>query len=506
MDLGELTQEVEAIDTDPSWRGVRICDLTEDSRTVLPGSLFVAKRGTRVDGRGFIDEAVRAGAVAVLTDESAEMGDVGVPVVRVRDLPIATALIAERFFGNASRRLALCGVTGTNGKSTVAHMVSRLLGAAGMRCGLIGTVTIEDGREVARASMTTPPAIELSRTFATMVESRCVAASLEVSSHALAQGRTDALSFDAAVFTNLTGDHLDYHKTVENYRAAKARLFAGLRHGATAVINVDDPASAAMVEGCRARIVRCGAEGSGAACTWWAGPPTLEGTPARFTGPWGLIETRLGVLGDFNALNALLSLVAASSMGADMARLTRALPGLRTPAGRLERVGHGCGDLPAVFVDYAHTDDALANALRVVRGLADGLGGRVIVVFGCGGERDRTKRPRMGAAARRGADLVFVTSDNPRSERPSGIIDDILGGIPADQRTGVEVHVDRDAAIRGAIDAGGARDVVLIAGKGHENEQVLPDASGGTRTVAFDDVERARAALDGRARVSAGAS
>jgi UDP-N-acetylmuramoyl-L-alanyl-D-glutamate--2,6-diaminopimelate ligase len=500
-------------------RGLRICDLTDDSRTVLPGSLFVARPGTKADGRRYIGEAVAAGAVAVLTEAGGDEGpgelltSCPVPVLVARDLPRVLARMAERFYGEPTSRLELIGVTGTNGKTTTAHLTHQILNGAHVRCGLIGTVLVDDGVSVGPATLTTPPATELSRTFGVMVEAGCQAAVMECSSHALDQARVSALRFDIAIFTNLTGDHLDYHGTMEAYAAAKARLFGMLQEDGWAVVNAEDPWHGRMLKDCCAKVIRCRVRDAGEPAPDRGPEPsrrerlfdacatiramTMMGTRIVFDGPWGRLETTTRLLGRHNAMNALQAMCASWAAGVQGPALERLVRSAAAPPGRLEPVT-GPGDPFAVLVDYAHTDDALGKVLGALAPLVGGEGGRpgrLIVVFGCGGDRDRTKRPRMGAIAAELADLVVVTSDNPRTERPSDIIDQVLGGVPAALREKVVVEVDRRRAIRRAVEMARPGDLVLIAGKGHETEQITPDGSGGTVRHHFDDREEAAAVL-----------
>lgn len=506
---------------------VRVCDLTEDSRTVLPGSLFVARGGLKADGKRYIAGAIESGAVAVLCDDEGALETVReaaknragggmVPVLFAQDVLLASSLIAERFYGRPGKKLDLVGVTGTNGKTTTTALVWQLLNRVERRCGLIGTVMIDDGREVGPASMTTPPSIELSRTLATMVESGCEAATLEVSSHALDQRRVDAMGIEIGIFTNLTGDHLDYHKTMEQYAGAKARLFEMLPVNGTAIVNVGDDAWRRMVRDCRASVVRCAVVGergiagigADADATVEVVRAAMEGMRLRLDGAWGRIEATVPLVGNYNAMNILQAAVACHVLGLSATELTDGLEELVAPPGRLERVLAGGGEVGEqnvgdgvhVFVDYAHSDDSLRNVLRAVGGVMEGRGPgehapKLIAVFGCGGDRDTTKRPRMGRAAAELADRVVVTSDNPRTERPSDIVDQVLAGIPANEREKVSVQVDRERAILAAIADAKPGDVVVIAGKGHETEQILPDGKGGTYRIHFDDREVARRAL-----------
>lgn len=534
MKLGELVAGLDATTPATGWESVRICDLTEDSRTVVPGSLFVARRGTKDDGRKFITDAVRAGAVAVLTDQPLT-GHVGVPVIRVDDVATVSARIAERFYGNPTSQLGVVAVTGTNGKTTTTYLVWQLLNALGVRCGLIGTVIVDDGVGVGAASMTTPPAIETSRTLSLMVESGCRGAVLEASSHALDQRRLDGLRIGVGVFTNLTGDHLDYHGTMERYGAAKARLFDLLSPAGAAVVNADDPRAMEIAGGSRASCLRCTASGAaGADGAALVRAASMAGMDLRLRGPWGTFEASVPLIGGYNVMNVLQAVGAVFALGRQghagippMSgdQIAAALGRVSAPPGRLEPVllepkrrptgagkaGAGAGSggtrvgaRPTVFVDFAHTDDALRNVLGAVRGAMEGRG-RLWVVFGCGGDKDRTKRPRMGLAAAELADHVVVTSDNPRSERPSDIVGEILAGVPPALKGKVEVQVERAPAIRAAIEKAAPGDVVVIAGKGHETDQVLTGEGGESVRNHFDDREVAAKVLTelgGKARAA----
>jgi UDP-N-acetylmuramoyl-L-alanyl-D-glutamate--2,6-diaminopimelate ligase len=502
MMLGELIagMDVRCLAEGADLSAIRICDVTEDSRTAVPGSLFIARAGTTSDGNKYIEPAIQCGCVAILSDRA----DVELPprakvvVLVADDVKESAAKIAERFYGNPGKSLMIAGVTGTNGKTTIAHLAHQLIEAGGIRCGLIGTVEIDDGRERARAAMTTPPAVELSRTLATMVEHRCKAVMMEVSSHALDQARCGAIRFDACAFTNLTGDHLDYHQSLEHYRASKAKLFRLLKPDGLAAINVDDESSGAMIEQCTkgAQIVSCSPSEFVEIAN-----ESITGMTLTIKTPIGELESRVGFFGAFNAMNvlqaALLAHAVMSKAGHTPAEqieiLIEALPTLSLPAGRFEHV-EGAGDAITVLVDFAHTDDALASALSAIRAVLNGEA-KLWCVFGCGGDRDTTKRPRMGKVVAELADEIVVTSDNPRTEVPSRIIDEILSGMEHDRRKQAHVHPDRAQAIAFAVAKAAVGDVVLIAGKGHETEQISPDAMGGVRTVHFDDREHARIAL-----------
>jgi UDP-N-acetylmuramoyl-L-alanyl-D-glutamate--2,6-diaminopimelate ligase len=474
--------------------GVRIAGVTEDSRRVEPGWLFVARQGTKRDGGAFIAQAIERGAAAVLAS-----GPTGVPTALDCQDPAAMgATLAERVHGSPSSHLGLMGVTGTNGKTTVAWLVRQLMNASGRRCGLIGTIEIDEGTGGHPADLTTPAAEDISGSLARMLGNGCKAAAMEVSSHALDQHRAAGLVFRAAVFTNLSGDHLDYHGSMDAYGDAKAKLFERLGRDALAIVNADDPASERMLRDCKAPMLRCSMRGRGDATV----RVVAEGLESRITmaGPWGEVGAQLSLVGDHNAMNALQAVAAAHHLGLARDAIQAALPTLAAPPGRLEPVTVSGVEGPRVLVDYAHTDDALEKALMAVAGRKGE--GKLWVVFGCGGDRDRTKRPRMGAVAGRLADRVVVTSDNPRTEEPRSIVDQVLAGVPADVWTASDP--DREAAIRLAIAQADANDVVVIAGKGHEDYQIVADGAGGTRKRDFDDRIIARVALETRVSMAGG--
>lgn len=511
MDLDELIAGLDArcMNDGVDLSTIRVCDITEDSRTAVPGSLFIARAGTRVDGNRYIGPAIQCGCVAVLTDQenlyiddnSQLPGYSKVVVVYAPKVKAVAAQIAERFYGYPAKQLITIGVTGTNGKSTIVELVHQLIEAAGIRCGLIGTVEIDDGRERVRAMMTTPPAVELSRTLATMVEHECKVVAMEVSSHALDQSRVDAVTFDACAFTNLTGDHLDYHQTIEHYQSSKSKLFGLLKPDGLAAINIDDDASVMMIEACSSgvKVQQCTADMVRVV------DESIDGMTIELKTPIEIIRSHVPIFGAFNALNifqaVLLAMHAMSRLGVSEQEQTEmihdALPTLALPAGRFERVDSADDDV-SVIIDFAHTDDALGSALSAIQRVCNEHA-NIWCVFGCGGDRDATKRARMGSAASTLADRVVVTSDNPRTELPSKIINEILGGIDSKLRgqspSTIHVQQDRAQAIAFAIANADEHDVVLVAGKGHETEQISPDGEGGTRTVHFDDREHARKAL-----------
>lgn len=456
-----------------------ITGLFDDSRRVRPGSIFVAIRGTQVDGRRFIGEALRRGAT-VLIGEGLEPA-AGALVINVDDARATLASLAARWYGvdgRADGKVDLLGITGTNGKTTTAHMTHAILQAAGLRCGMLGTVQYDLCRRSVTAEMTTPGPLELAAYIRQCVDMGAQVAVMEVSSHALAQRRAEGLRFAAAAFTNLTRDHLDYHGTFEAYRDAKARLFAQLDQAAVAVVNRDDPHCEAMIDGCRARVVTYALDRP-ADITASIIRDTIDGTRYRLRVEGAELVLENGLVGRHNVCNALAAAGLARAVGVPVEALERGLGSVRNIPGRLQRVP-GLRDVE-VFVDYAHTDDALRNVARVLKPLARR---RLIIVFGCGGDRDRPKRPLMGQAAAAFADAVIVTSDNPRTEDPQRIIDDILEGFDADVRRRVLVEPDRRSAIQAALAGAAGGDVVLIAGKGHENYQIV-----GHRRLHFDDME-----------------
>ncbi len=486
---------------------IPLTSLADDSRQVQPGALFIAREGVGADGEQFITDAIERGAAAIIAPRpprtETETSPVWASGPKI-DMAL-TARLADRFFGHPARDLAIAAVTGTNGKTTVAFLVRHLLERAGMRCGLLGTVHNDLGRGVEPAALTTPGPIELHRSLRQMVDAGCDAVACELSSHGLEQGRAAGLDVDVAIFTNLTGDHLDYHGTMEDYAAAKARLFEMLKPPARAVVNAEDAWTKRIVADCEGSIIRCAVDAA-AEVEWRAEVLSLSAAGSRIaiTSPRGRDEVSLPLLGRHNVSNALLATAAADavceSRGLDTAGLCAFLAEVGIVPGRLEPVSiPGDETAPTVLVDYAHTDDALFNVLTALRPLLPEAG-RLSVVFGCGGDRDRTKRPRMAEVASRLADELYVTSDNPRTEPPQQIIDDILSGLPAGTVAGESVHVepDRARAIEQAITAAGSRHIVLIAGKGDEDYQII-----GTERTHFDDREQAATALQERRRKSA---
>ncbi len=485
MKLDALLSKISTVKVDgPLDR--EITAIAYDSRRVKPGTLFVALKGEKVDGAAFVEKAVAAGAEAVVS-EAAEFKTRATNVT-VADARIALADLAAAFFENPSRALKIAGVTGTNGKTTTAFLIKHICEAALLRCGLIGTVRYEVGDRILPAARTTPESLDVHDLLWQMRSAGCKTAAMEVSSHALMQARVRGVEFDVAVFTNLTQDHLDYHKTMDAYFEAKTRLFTGLalqpKKKGKAVINLDDRYGAMLVQ-------RYGKEipmityGVGVHADFRASNVRIDfnGTSYQLDAGGKSYLVRLPLIGQFNVYNSLAALAAASVMGVDVRSGVLALADARAVPGRLEAV-------PAqrqfrIFVDYAHTDDALLNVIKTCRELNPA---RLIVVFGCGGNRDKTKRPRMGAVVDEHASYSIITSDNPRKEDPLAIIEDIKPGM---KRGSYEIIVDRREAIFKAVALAQPRDIILIAGKGHETYQEFAD-----HTAPFDDAAVAREALE----------
>jgi UDP-N-acetylmuramoyl-L-alanyl-D-glutamate--2,6-diaminopimelate ligase len=470
---------------------IAVKGITDDSRAVSNGSLFVAVKGERVDGHHFIPTAVSGGAGGVVAQQRIATGTV--PFVCVEDSRKALGLLGSHFYGDPSSQLRMIGVTGTNGKTTTTYVCKAFLESICPRVGLIGTVGYQVGDTIVPAAHTTPGALELQQLLSKMVTHGCKAAVMEVSSHALAQDRTSGCEYDVAVFSNLTQDHLDFHGTMEDYFQAKFRLFSGLIGGKKAnkraIVNVDDSYGPRIVERCpvpvwtyaikakadiRAEDVRL----------------SLQGTVFTAVTPLGNLQIKSHLVGEHNVYNLLAAIGVALHEGATPDQIHHAVTRIANVPGRFERVM--AGQPFTVVVDYAHTEDALIRLLRAAEALKTG---RIITVFGCGGDRDRGKRPKMGEAAVRSSDVVILTSDNPRTEDPHAILEQVEQGVAKALRQRPHVHyrkvADRREAIETAVREAQATDMVLIAGKGHEDYQII-----GTTKHHFDDREVARHAIE----------
>ncbi|MBQ9094013.1 MAG: UDP-N-acetylmuramoyl-L-alanyl-D-glutamate--2,6-diaminopimelate ligase [Prevotella sp.] len=481
MKLSDIIKRVSVLktvgDTDKDIKGIEI-----DSRQIQPGYIFVAMKGTQVDGHRFIPKAVELGAAAVICEDMPLDIEENVTYIQVESCETAVGPAATMFYGDPSRKLKLVGVTGTNGKTTIATLLYNMFRRMGHKCGLLSTVCnyIED--EAVEASHTTPDPIELNRLLARMVEAGCEYAFMECSSHAIVQQRIGGLEFAGGMFTNLTRDHLDYHGTFENYRDAKKLFFDNMPKGAFAITNADDKNGMVMVQNTKATVKTYSTRG-------------MADFKARilechFDGMLLEIDGRevaVQFIGKFNVSNLLAVYGAALMLGKKAEDILLVLSTLKSVAGRLEPVRSGNG--VTAIVDYAHTPDAIDNVLKAIHEVLNGKG-HVITVCGCGGNRDRGKRPLMAQEAVRQSDKVILTSDNPRKEDPEMILDDMEAGLDAGQRQGVLRITDRRQAIRTAVALAQPGDVILIAGKGHEDYQII-----GETKHHFDDREEVRKAF-----------
>ncbi len=466
-----------------------VTGIAYDSRDVEPGFVFVATRGGTFDGHDFVADALDAGAAAVIAERVVQSAvEAGVPCVVVDSGRRAMGEIAAPFYGYPSRELILIGVTGTSGKTTVTHLVQSVIEATGRRTGLIGTLGARIGDEILETRHTTPESVNLQRILRLMVDRGVQAAAMEVSSHGLYQGRALGCEFDCGVFTNIARDHLDFHKTPEAYLDAKLMLFrdypAMSGKPFVGVVNADDPAAEVFVKAAPGRVVTFGVESP---ADLRASNEVVTDRSVSFDMDYrgSIVRVNLGVGGAFNVHNALAAAAVGVALGIDLGTIVAGLRQARGVAGRFESVD--CGQDFGVVVDYAHTPDELENVLKTAKGLTSR---RLTVVFGCGGNRDRGKRPIMGRIGVEIADSVVITSDNPRGEQPEAIIDEILAGIAQSEMGRVDVISDRKEAIESAIDRAEPGDLVVIAGKGHEDYQIFAD-----RTIHFDDREVAREKL-----------
>lgn len=463
-----------------------ITGLTTNSWTVQPGNLFIGMPGTRVDGGNFWKSALEAGAAAALVSDQVDLVNIGTNcVIPLKDMSRACAEVAATFYDHPSQKLKLVGMTGTNGKTTTTHLIEYLLAAAQYPTALFGTLYARWPGHQITATHTTPFAVDLQQQLAATVAANCEFGVMEVSSHALAQQRVLGCKFTVAVFSNLTQDHLDYHQNMEDYFAAKALLFTPKYLQGRAVINIDDPYGQQLAE-------QVGTD----QCWTYSieGPADLHtsglsyetaGVIGHLHTPQGQVEFFSPLVGQFNVSNLLAAVGAALELGLTLEQITPALAKFPGVPGRMQQIIHSPAQDISVIVDYAHTPDSLENLLRAARPFVKG---QMACVFGCGGDRDRTKRPLMGEITARLADKAIVTSDNPRTEDPNQILQDVLAGIPAEVQPVVEV--DRRVAIQTAIAQAKPGDTILIAGKGHEDYQIL-----GTEKIHFDDREEAQAAL-----------
>jgi UDP-N-acetylmuramoyl-L-alanyl-D-glutamate--2,6-diaminopimelate ligase len=482
---------------DAAADALHVSGVTHDSRQVRSGSVFVALKGLQADGTTYARDAIGKGAIAVFSEAPAP-ADARATWMPVPDARAALAVLAAIVNGDPSERLLLVGITGTNGKTTTSYLLASVFEAAGLMCGRIGTVGYRVGRKEINAERTTPEAPELQSMLRDMVAQGCGACVMEVSSHALALRRVDSLRFAAAIFTNLTRDHLDFHRNMEEYFAAKRRLFELLPDNAVAVVNLDDRRGLELTKGVSRPVTY--AIDAAADVKPLSMVSSLDGLQLEVKTPRGTLHLRSRLVGRANTYNILATVATAMALDVPFGAIERGVADLTHVPGRFQVVSDARDDV-RVVVDYAHTDDALKNLLETARPLATA---RVITVFGCGGDRDRSKRPLMGAVAARLSDVVIVTSDNPRSENPADIIEEIKRGIVPPEHAGARPKtaqrdvryialVDRKDAIERAVREAQPGDLILIAGKGHEKYQVIGD-----RVLPFDDVEVAQTALERR--------
>jgi UDP-N-acetylmuramoyl-L-alanyl-D-glutamate--2,6-diaminopimelate ligase len=505
MKLGQLIKGLKAYDLtgDPERE---IQGLAFDSRRVKPGDLFVALRGHHLDGHDYLGGALKRGAAAVVV-ETFDGFEVPAAVVRVPDSRKALSRLAARFYDSPFLELNLIGITGTNGKTSTSYLLESILAAAGLRPGVIGTVNYRFAGKTKPAPVTTPESLDLMRLLREMADGGTTDVILEVSSHALDQGRTGDCLFQRAIFTNITRDHLDYHKTMDAYFEAKSRLFRGLEKGRpgggepVAVINGDDPRAEALVALTKARVVTYGL-GEAWDVRAEAVSADRTGLKATLITPAGERVVRSSLLGEINLYNIMAAAAAAYSLNIDLDRIVQGIDAQKVIPGRLEMVANEGG--LTLVVDYSHTPDALLKALKTLRPLVDQ---RIITVFGCGGDRDKGKRYEMGLAAGENSDRAVITSDNPRSEDPLSIMEQIEKGVRAaglkrlketpagpSEGSGYLMEADRRKAIRMAVAMAGEKDLVLIAGKGHEDYQIV----GGEKRNLDDRIEAALAVSERR--------
>ncbi len=485
MNLKELIKSISAEGGNSLELDFPVKGISCDSRRTGRDFVFVAIKGVKADGNKYIEEALNNGARCVVLEgegkgfRSKEAGKAA--IIKVKDDRKALAGLACAFYGNPSSKIKVIGVTGTNGKTTITYLIEAVLKECGLAPGVIGTVNCRFGDKVMAVQNTTPGPLELQSMLCQMQESGVTTAVMEVSSHALEQSRTEKINFSGAIFTNLTQDHLDYHKDMEDYFLAKSKLFLGLNNRAYAIVNSDDLSGVRLKKLCRCKVISYGMDGE---CDIRAEGLKLGVSSSEFSIRSGNSPERLKIklIGRHNVYNVLAAFAWAKSEGLDIGKVKKALESFELVPGRLEKIESGKNF--NVFVDYAHTEDALKNVLGALRQISQE---RIIIVFGCGGDRDRTKRPKMGKAATELADYAIITNDNPRTEPPEEIFREIKSGISKDN---YRVIPDRLEAIKESLALAKKGDIVLVAGKGHEDYQVLKD-----KTLRFDDREAVRQCL-----------
>lgn len=489
--VSELCKQIKGIYNVDGNNQTMITGISSDSRAIEKGYLFVCFSGVHTDGAKYAAQAVEKGAVAVLTNKHLDLPS-GAVQIMVPDVHHAVEDMVPYFYDFPGKKMRMIGVTGTNGKTTTSHIIYHILRAAGYHVGLLGTIHALIDEEELEIHNTTPDVIDLQRFLAQMYDKGVTHVVMEVSSHALALNRVAGIEYDTAVFTNLTQDHLDFHKTFENYLAAKAKLFQSLsleehvKDNKTAIVNIDDPYADGILKACHCKVLTYGVE-KAADLRGSDLKVELKSSSFDVTGPFGNVSLKMNITGLFNVYNTLAAIGAAHAEGVDSATIDKAIQEFHSVAGRFELVE--AGQDFAIIVDYSHTPDSLEKALETARAMKPQ---RILCVFGCGGDRDRTKRPIMGRIAAEKADIPIVTSDNPRSENPDAIVAEVEAGVKEGLKPGQkhEVIVNRRDAIFRAVELAQTGDIVLIAGKGHEDYQIL-----NTGTIHFDDREVARDAV-----------
>ena len=473
--------------------GLEISGIALDSQKVGRGYLFAALRGEKQDGHSYIKQALERGAAALLLERFTDDVPQGVTVVEVEDSRVALAGVAANFYGRPARSLTMVGITGTNGKTTITYLLESIWKAGNKNPGVIGTIDYRFSGRRTEAPMTTPESVEIMRLLGEMRDAGVDRVAMEVSSHAIDKERILGCEFDAAVFTNLTQDHLDYHGSMENYRNVKKRLFTELLRDSSkerkySIINIDDPAGVQIADEAVGEVITYSIDNPGADVYAFDHSVTGSGISADINTPWGRLEVSSRLFGEHNLSNILAAATAALATGSTPSEVEEGLARFSVVPGRLERVENPCGF--EVLVDYAHTPDALKNVLTAIRPLTPG---RVVLVFGCGGDRDRAKRPIMGRIGMELSDVLIITSDNPRTESPEKILDDVERGVKEaagpDEKAYSRIE-DRRTAIKEAVGIARPGDTVLIAGKGHEDYQIV-----GTVKHPFDDRKVAAEAI-----------
>ena len=485
MRIEELIKSLDTVKVYSNLKSFEVSGISCNSKQVSDNFIFVAIKGAREDGNSYIDEAISRGVKAVLLENSrtrrTQSNSDNVSFIVVKDTRKALAKLAAQFYGHPSSKIKVIGITGTNGKTTISYLLEALLKRAGFSPSVIGTINYRFKNRIIPSKNTTPGPVELESMLADMLKEGASHTIMEVSSHALDQDRTGAINFHSAIFTNLTQDHLDYHKTLENYFDAKARLFKSISPDSFAVINNDDRYARRIKKITKARILTYGIENKAQVTAKKIKFDSLD-TEFLFVSPQGEINLTSRLVGRHNVYNILAAAAWALQEGIDISVIKSAIAGFSLVPGRLEKID--CDGDFRVFVDYAHTEDALSNIIKTLRCLTKK---KLIVVFGCGGERDKTKRPRMGRVVSELADYAIITSDNPRSEDPQEIINNIKQGI---RKTNYCVIPQRSEAIKKTLSLARAGDIVLIAGKGHEDYQIIKD-----KVIPFNDREVVRECL-----------